>query len=130
MPRIQIKNEDLLRSKLLPPGWYDTYTGKEIDVTSAGQNAKNPGSALYVFKMKVETHPDLKDVPLRFQISEIAPGMAIPLLKACGWQPKVDNPDLNACVDKHIQAFVQRGSYNGRDTNEIVDFRPRAPVKS
>ncbi|MEX0595359.1 MAG: hypothetical protein WD512_02585 [Candidatus Paceibacterota bacterium] len=123
MPRVNMTQDDLLRSKLLTPGWYTVFV-KDLEEKTAGTD----GSALYVYHLRVEENvkgdKSIAGVPLRFQISEKAIGMAMPILAACGWKATAGSVELKDCLNKHIQAFVQRGEYNGRPQNEIVDFRP------
>lgn len=110
----------MLRSKLLPPGWYNVYV-KDLEQGAAGTD----GSALYIFKLIVEgPAPDVKGVPLRFQVSEKALGMAIPLLTAVGWKAVAGTVELSDAVNKRVQCCVQRDEYRGKPQNVVVDFRP------
>lgn len=120
MPRVNITQDDLLRSKLLSPKWYNVLV-RELEEAAAGTD----GSALYIYHLRVEgPEPEVIGVPLRFQVSEKAIGMAMPLLLATGWKAGPGSVELKDAVGKHIQAFVQRGEYNGRPQNQVVDFRP------
>ena len=126
MPRVNMTQDDLLRSKLLIPQWYLVLV-KDLEETTASTD----GSALYVYHLRVEE--DMKGdksvagVPLRFQVSEKAIGMAMPILIACGWKAAAGTVELRDCLNKRVQVFVQRGEYNGRPQNQVTDFRP-APV--
>lgn len=116
MPRLNISNEDLLRGKILPPGRY------HVHVKSLEEKTDKDNAGLYVYKLIVEDHEKFNGVPLRFQVSEKAPGMATPLLVACGWKASAGVIELNDAVNKHLDCFVQRGEYRGKPTNEVVDF--------
>jgi len=118
--KMTFSQQDILRSKLLPPGWYPLLVK-----SMAEEQAGTDGSDLFVYDCRVETGP-FKDVPLRFQISEKAPGFGIDFFEACGnvIQPGVQQ-DMGIPVGKHIDGYVQRGEYKGRPNNNLVAFRMR-----
>jgi len=118
MARVTFSNEDILRSKIIPPGWY-----KLLVKSMSEEQAGTDGSDLFVYKNIIQGG-NYEGVPLRFQISEKAMGFGIPYLVAGGVDVKPGVAvDLNDNVGKVIEGFVQRGEYKGKPTNELVDFR-------
>src|ERR1700691_3002436 len=121
MARVTFGNDDILRSKLLTPGWYPVRVHNVEE-----QQASTDGSALYVFELKVEGGP-FAGVPLRNQISEKALGMGIEFIECCGFEVKPGVPlELDKLVGKAVDAFVQRGEYKGKPNNQVVSFRKRS----
>ena len=120
MARVTFTQEDILRSKLVKPGWYPVLVSKFTEDT-----AGTDGSALFVYELKIESG-SYKDVPLRFQVSEKALGMGIEFVEACGFAVVAGQPmELEKCLGKHIDAFVQRGEYKFKGNNQAVSFRKR-----
>lgn len=118
MARVTFSQEDILRGKLVTPGWYPMLV-KSFSEEQAGTD----GSALYVYSIVIDGGPFDK-VPVRFQISEKALGMGTELIEACGFEVKAGVPiELDKMVGKKVEGFVQRGEFKGRGKNEIVSFR-------
>lgn len=120
MARVTFSSDDILRSKLLPPGFYPILV-KSFATEQAGTD----GSDLYVYEIRVDGG-EYSGVPIRFQISEKALGMGIEFLESCGIEVKQGVPvELDKVVGKKLDGFVQRGNYKGRDNNSLVSFRQR-----
>ena len=120
MARVTFTNEDLLRAKLVPPGWYPLLVSKYQE-----DQAGTDGSALYVYEIKVDGG-NFNGVPLRYQISEKAQGMGIEFFEACGNEIKAGvSLEYDKQVGKKIEGFIQRGEYKGRPQNQLVSFRIR-----
>jgi len=118
--RVTFTNEDLLRAKLVPPGWYGLLV-KKYQEDQAGTD----GSALYVYEIVVDGG-NFNGVPLRYQISEKAQGMGIEFFEACGNEIKAGvSLEYDKQVGKKIEGFIQRGEYKGRPQNQLVSFRIR-----
>lgn len=121
MARVTFGQDDILRAKLLTPGWYPVRVTKFSE-----EQASTDGSALYVYELKVEGGP-FGGVPLRSQISEKALGMGIEFLESCGFEVKPGVPlELDKCVGKKIDVFVQRGEWKGKANNQVAQFRKSA----
>jgi hypothetical protein len=118
--RVTFSTDDILRSKIIPPGWYDLLV-KSMSEEQAGTD----GSDLFVYKVIVQSG-DMQGVPLRFQISEKGLSFGVEFLQACGQEIKNGVPvELAKVVGANIEGFVQRGEYKGRPTNELVSFRSK-----
>lgn len=124
MARVTFGQEDILRAKLLTPGWYPVIVKKYSE-----EQAGTDGSALYVWELVVESG-SFANVPLRYQVSEKALGMGIEFLEACGFEVKQGVPlEIGEKqLGKKIDGFVQRGEYKGRGNNQLVSFRKRKEV--
>jgi hypothetical protein len=124
--RVTFSTDDILRSKIVPPGWYSLLV-KSMSEEQAGTD----GSDLYVYRLIVQgggdpKQGDVKGVPLRFQISEKGLSFGVEFLQACGQEVKNGVPvELAKVVGANIEGFVQRGEYKGRPTNELVSFRSK-----
>lgn len=118
MARVTFGNDDILRAKLIQPGWYPILVDKYEE-----QAAGTDGSALYVYSIKV-LGGSFDGVPVRYQISEKAMGMGIDFLEACGVEVKAGVAiELDKMVGKKLEGFIQRGEYNGRGNNQLTQFR-------
>lgn len=118
----RVTPEDLVRGKVLKPGWYPaTIKG------FSEKAAKTDGSTNFVFEFTVDGPEDCQGVVLMRTFSEKAPGMMVPLLEAAGAKidPKSTNTfDLDALVGRQIQVYNNNREYEGRIRNDVTDFRP------
>src|SRR5678815_2429093 len=100
-----ITKQDMLRTKTIDPGWY------KVKVTKVTQEpAKTDGSTNTWVDFIITDGPQ-KDVPLRKNFSEKAPGFAIPFLKALGTQIKEEGMtvDMERAKDKLLMVYVKNG---------------------
>lgn len=116
-----ITREDMLRSKVLEPGWYKMFI-KNVTQEPAGTD----GSTNTILDHVVVQDGPFKDVPVRRWFSEKAPGFAVPLLIACGAKVGESGGTFNmeSCKGKTVMAYVENDMYQGRPTNKITDYRP------
>ena len=121
---INVSDKDIKRSTQVTPGW------QRIRVDSHYEDAaKSDGSKLDKFDLVI-VGGDYDGVPLGFQISEKAPGFAIPFLKACGAPigekgsplEKGGTVDPKKCVGLEIECYVKNELYDGRMLNKPADF--------
>ena len=125
--KIRITKEDLLKSKILNPGWYLA----KVQQTTA-KAASTDQSTYWTIEMKVLGGPNQKDgsspvgVTLYRVYSEKATGMAAPFFKAFGVQFTDDNDlDFDAANGREIKVNVQNALNNkGRMSNVVEDFQP------
>lgn len=128
MPSVTITREDVLRGKVLEPGWYPV-TVKSVDeeVSSKGDSTN------YVVILLVDGPEHVAGTPLKVYFNEKAIGRSIPFINACAGKDLIDEKtvasdkpmtiDLGKTVGKSILAYVANGNYNGRTTNQVEDFR-------
>jgi len=123
----EVVAEQVARGTLLQPGWYTIEIATvEDDVTKKGDKITNltckvldgldmDGKSVTGVKLYANFMPDW-------------PAFAIPFVNALGAKIgmegkkgiKIDK-DL---VGRKLRAYVIRGEYKGKGTNEIADYRP------
>jgi hypothetical protein len=126
--RLTITKEDLLKSKILEPGWY------KVKITNAtSKPASTDGSIVYTLEMVVTSGPKQKDgaMPAGLKLfrtySEKAPGFAVKLFQALG--AKIDpekgaEVDFASTVGRELGAYVKNDLYKGVMKNVVEDFQP------
>jgi len=115
-----ITKEDMLRTKIVDPGWYKT-TIKKI----TQEAAKTDGSTNTWIDLTIAEGPHA-NVPLRRVFNEKAPGFAIPFIQALGGKVTEEGGtfDMEKAVGKQILAYVKTGMYLDKPQNQVEDFRP------
>jgi len=124
----QVTREDMLRSKVLDPGWYPVIIKKVSQEKAKSDGGQSTNTWI---DMTVLGGPDQQDgsrpndTPLRRCFSEKAPGFIIPYLQACGASVKTEggNYDIEKSIGKKIQAYVKNRLWEGNLQNDVVDFR-------
>lgn len=119
--RFRASVEDLKRGEVVSVGWHPVECTKAEELTDAS------GAGLLRIHAKVIGGPD-KDGALRAQFSEKAQGMIRPFIEALTGAKFEAEKDYDV-KDSHVRGkkmewYVERGKYRGRDTNEVVDYRP------
>lgn len=125
MPRLTINAQDLKRAVVLDQGWYN------VEVTSVEEKESKAGDSMNIIVEMVGLSSTDSDknkaagVPLRRYFSEKAPGMAASFIKACiGNLPEEGGDfELSGAVGKKLQAFVKPRQFEGRMSNDVVDFK-------
>lgn len=117
-----ITREDMLRSTVIEPGWYKVLITKVLQ-----EPAKTDGSTNTWIDMVIQEGPR-KDVPLRKNFSEKAPGFAIPFLAALGKKigDQGGTVDMEQAKGKTLLVYVKNGMYNNQMQNQVEDFKPVA----
>lgn len=131
MPIIQFSEKDLLRGKLITPGWYRVM----IDEVGEGLS-KDQGSTNYPVEATVLFNGDtgdveFKGVPLDWNFNSKAIGFAVGFLKVLGVDVKPGvRFDLAKAKGEAIDVFVENSDYQGRMINKVNHkYRPiRADV--
>ena len=115
-----VTREDMLRGKVLEPGWYKAVISKVSQ-----EPASTDGSTNTIIDFTV-TEGQFKDTPLKRYFSEKAPGFIVPFLVACGAPVGEAGGtfDIEKCKGKVIMIYVANDMYNNRPTNKVEDFRP------
>ena len=116
-----ISQLDILRGKKITPGWYPALMKKVEDTTAS------TGAEGWIVSFTILGDGEFKGVPIDARFYENAPGFAAPLIAALQGK-KIDevvgNWTLDNGIGKSVMIYVQNGTYNGRNTNNITDFRP------
>src|SRR5208337_4185624 len=105
-----IGKSDLLRSKTVKPGWYETLVKSVNDVT-----AKTTGVAGKSIELII-VGGDFDSVPITARFWENAPGFAANFIWAITGKKLEDSGDfvLELSVGKKIKTFVKNNEYKGR----------------
>lgn len=115
-----ITREDVLRGKIVDPGWY------KCNITKTSQEpAGTDGSTNTWIDLTILEGP-FKDVPLRRVFNEKAPGFAISFIVALGGKVTEEGGsfDMERAKGKQVLAYVKNGMYNNRPQNQVEDFKP------
>jgi hypothetical protein len=113
--------EDLKRGEVVGVGWHP------VECVKAEELSDSDGAGLLRIHAKIIGGPN-KDGVLRAQFSEKAQGMIRPFVEALTGAKFEAEKDYDV-KDQHVRGhkmewYVERGKYRGRDTNEVVDYRP------
>jgi len=123
--RFQVSASDVKRSKLIKPGWY-LFSVVDVRV----EKAKDGQSNNIVIDL-VGKEGDAKDVPVRTWISEKAPGLAVPAIKAFGGDVSEETGadfDFEGIRGMDARLLIETGEYEGRKNNSIKDWAPASNV--
>ncbi len=115
-----ITREDLLRSKLVTPGWYDAKV-----VTVEQVPAKTDGSTNTNVEIRI-LGGGFEGVLIKRTFSEKAPSFAISFIEAVTGKPiGADGGqfDIEKSVDVKLKAYIKNEEYQNRMVNRAEDFR-------
>ena len=127
---IQFSDRDLLRGKIITPGWYRVLINS-IGEAPAKASEKGP-STNYPVEGTILFHGDngdieFKNTPVDWNFNSKAIGFAVGFLQAFGVEVKAGSRfDLQAAVGKQVDVYIENGEYQGRIVNR-VNHKYRAP---
>ena len=120
MPIVQFSDRDLLRGKVVEPGWY------LVSIDNIGEApSKDGGSTNYPVEGMILRNADtgaedFKGVPLDWNFNSKAIGFAVGFLAAFGVDVKAGARfDLANAIGKTIEVFVENGEWQGRIVNRV-----------
>lgn len=119
--RFQVTPQDVKRSKTVRPGWYVCQVTKV-----ALEDAKDGQSKNIVIDLEGK-EGDANGVPFRTWVSEKAPGLAVPIIKAFGGQVSEETGadfDFDSIMNQMVRVEIITDKYQGRPTNKINDWAP------
>jgi hypothetical protein len=129
MPVVTFSARDLLRGKLITPGWYRVRI-ESIGEAPAKASEKGP-STNYPVEGTVLFNGDngdteFKGVPLDWNFNSKAIGFAVGFLQAFGVEVKEGSRfDLKAAESKELDVFVENDNWQGRMVNRVNHkYRP------
>lgn len=127
MPIISFSDKDLLRGKVITPGWY------RVRIDSVGEApSKDQGSTNYPVEGTVRFNSDSGDIefqntPLDWNFNSKAIGFAVGFLKSFGVEVTSGARfDLASAVGKETDVYVENDTYQGRLVNR-VNHKYRVP---
>ena len=114
---ISFTASDMLRDKLVDPGWYNVQIDDVIEAPS-----KDGGSTNYKMETTIINSADgsteFAGVPLVWYFNSKAISFAMGFLQALGVQVEPDKRyDLAQSKGQKVQIWVTRGEYDGRPKN-------------
>lgn len=118
----RIGREDLLRSKVVQPGWYPALIKS---VTT--KPAKTDGSLNTTIHCVIQGGA-FDGVPVDRLFSEKAPGFAENFVVAVTGAPVDPDQeyDFERAVGKEVMIYVKNREWQGRLTNDIADFKAKS----
>jgi hypothetical protein len=126
MPIIGFTDRDILRGKVVTPGWF------RVKIESVGESpSKDGGSTNYpvegtIIKNADDGSTDFAGVPLDWNFNSKAIGFSVGFLAALGVDVKANQRyDLGNAAGKEIEVFVENDTYQGRLVNRVNHkYRP------
>lgn len=115
--------EDLAKNQVVSPGW------QLVEMYSLVEGTDGSGAGLLqVFARVIGGKAEDKNAVLKAQFSEKAQGMIKNFYESLTGQKFEADKEVDVreshVKGKKMEWFVERGKYRGRDTNEVVDYRP------
>ena len=130
MPVVSFSDRDLLRGKIVTPGWYRVKI-QSVGEAPAKASEKGP-STNYPVEATILFNGDTGDtefaaVPLDWNFNSKAIGFAVGFLQAFGVDVKAGTRfDLKSAEDRELDVFVENDTYQNRLVNR-VNHKYRAP---
>lgn len=123
---IGFTDRDLLRGKIVTPGWY------RVKIDAIGEKlSKDQGSTNYPVEATIICNDDdggteFSNVPLDWNFNSKAIGFAVGFLASLGIEVATGKRyDLSACAGREVVVFVENDLYEGRQINRVNHkYRP------
>ena len=120
MPAIGFGERDILRGKVITPGWY------RVRIDAVGEKPSKDGdSTNYPVEGTVignadDGSTDFANVPLDWNFNSKALGFAVGFLQSLGIDVKPGTRyELASAAGKEIDVFVENDTYQGRMVNRV-----------
>lgn len=120
MPIIEFGDRDILRGKVITPGWY------RVRIDDVGEApAKDGGSTNYPVQGTVLYNSENNDkefegVPLDWNFNSKALGFAIGYLQSFGvTAASGERYELSDTIGKEVDIFIENGEWQGRIVNRV-----------
>jgi hypothetical protein len=131
MAVISFTDRDLLRGKVVDPGWYrlkiDSVGEQPAKESGKGPSTNYPVEATILFNGE---NGDTKfaGVPIDWMFNSKAIGFAVGFLAAFGVEVKAGTRfDLASASGREIDVYVENGEWQGRIVNKVNHKGYRAP---
>lgn len=121
MGRFRATPEDLARGRIVRPGWHP------VEITDVKDTTDKTNAALTVVHARTLTKGEDEGAMLRTNFSEKAPGFVKNFVEAKGVKfeankdYEINNQNFRGT---RMEWYVERDTYKGRPTNNVVDYRP------
>ena len=130
MPVISFSDRDLMRGKIITPGWYRVRV-EAVGESPAKQSEKGP-STNYPVEATILFNGDTGDtefagVPMDWNFNSKAIGFAVGFLTSFGVEVKSGTRfDLKSAEGREVDVFVENDTWQGRLVNR-VNHKYRTP---
>lgn len=121
MTLVQIGADDILRSKIVKPEWYEATIKSCVTEENAKHDANN-----FVTDFRL-SGGEAEGVIVRVYFSEKALGFMVPVYSAITGKvvdPKGFSVDTDKLPGKRLQVHIINGLWNNRPVNNIDGYRP------
>ncbi len=123
MPVVQFSDRDLLKGKIITPGWYrvtiDTVGEAPAKASDKGPSTNYPVEATIMFNGD-NGSVEFANCPLDWNFNSKAIGFAVGFLKAFGVEVKPNvRFDLKSAEGKQVDVFVENDTWQGRLVNRV-----------
>lgn len=122
MPLVEFTDSDLLRNKLVEPGWYQIDLGQFTEWTPAKSGTSNNCTCEGVVVCNDDNgSTDFAGVPVTIQFNDSpkARGFMEGFLRANGVTVEAKRYDLAAANGRRIVAYIENETWEGRMRNRI-----------
>ena len=122
MPVIEFSDQDILRSKLVTPGWYlarINTIGENPSKNKENPSINYPVEAI-IIKNAVDGSEEFAGVPVGWNFNSKVKSFIIPFLAAFGVTAEGGKRfDLNSAVGQTLQIYVENDTFDGRLINKV-----------
>jgi hypothetical protein len=121
-PLVEFTESDLLRNKIVAPGWYRLELGLVSEWTPSKDQQSNNCLVEAVIQFNADNgDKEFAGVPVTIQFNDKpkARGLMEGFLRALGVDVTPGRFDLAAASGKQVDAFVENETYEGRTRNRI-----------
>lgn len=130
MPLISFSDRDLLRGKIITPGWYrvriDSVGEAPAKASEKGPSINYPVEATILFNGETGDK-EYAGTPVDWNFNSKAIGFAVGFLSAFGVEVKSGTRfDLKSAEGRELDVFVENDTYQNRLVNR-VNHKYRAP---
>jgi hypothetical protein len=122
MAKLNITPEDLLKGKLVAPGWYPALIKNVEEKPSKGD-----GSTNWNLEFKILEGTEFSGVPVYRTFNEKGAGFAQNFVLACGGKfekGKSFELDFHKTVGTKLKIYITNALYEGKMKNQVEDFQP------
>lgn len=120
MPIISFSTKDILRNKIVTPGWYRVRVESVGEKMSADQGSTNWPVEVVVIRHADDGTEEFAGVPVGWNFNSKAPSFAIGFIEALGVEIKPEQRyELKMAEGQDLEVFIETGVFQGRQKNEV-----------
>ncbi|SRR5258706_6500971 len=120
MPVVSFSDKDLLRGRVITPGWYIVRIDQIGEKLSKNQESTNFLVEATILGNADDGSTEFANFPLEWNFNSKAMGFAVGYLKALGFEVEAGKRyDLSATAGKSLKVFIENDIYEGRTVNRV-----------